>query len=261
MEDPITFQLIVGVLATDVLAGLAVAAVAVAAGLTGGLALMVMGAGGGQRDKKQREILHKDISHCGYDYKEILRRAKELFGLESENKMNKQTICEYLNRIVQQPINRIGRDSNMLLLGIGEKCSQDSLYMNESKTSAYILRIQSAWRIENKKNNQIILASSDMYSPQTGVEYSVNFDWEPQGSNLFDEKSQIWMNKNSSIFIQDYKTNLWGDLLLFFSNGERLMAFVDVSDETECWEIFAENEKEPHLIITGLGYDIKEIFK
>lgn len=175
-----------------------------------------------------------------------------------EKKLKETEINKYINRIITQPVNYIGRTSNMLRIEIGENCERFSRLLGKNViTSTYTLHIQAAWRIENEEKKEIVIASYDMYSPRTGVEYSVDFDWEPQGNNLFDEKSQKWMQRNNSIFIKDCKINVYGDLLLIFSNNERLRVFVKSSNETESWRMFSVSEQEPHLVASGLGYSLE----
>ena len=43
-----------------------------------------------------------------------------------------------------------------------------------------------------------------------------NFKWDVQGNNLFDEKSKLWLNDNSPIFVKEYKLNKFGDLKIIF---------------------------------------------
>ena len=107
--------------------------------------------------------------------------------------MDKTAICEYLDRIIGEPVSCIGRVSNMVWIGIGKNVMTVDRKGREKEKTEYALHIQSPWRIINKKKEEIVMASSDMYSPRTGMDYSEDFDWEPQGNNLFDEKSQQMM--------------------------------------------------------------------
>ena len=66
-------------------------------------------------------------------------------------------------------------------------------------------------------------------------------------------KVKSWMNRNSPIYVSEYKINKWGDLRLVFSNNEYLEVFVDASDDTECWRFFKYAGNEEHLVVTGLG--------
>lgn len=131
-------------------------------------------------------------------------------------KMDKTAICEYLDRIIGEPVSCIGRVTNMVWIGIGKNVMTVNRKGRETEKTEYALHIQSAWRIINKKKEEIVMTSSDMYSPRTGMGYSENFDWEPQGNNLFDEKSQNWQKREIPIYIKKYKINRWGDLTLFF---------------------------------------------
>lgn len=40
--------------------------------------------------------------------------------------------------------------------------------------------------------------------------------------------------------------------------GDKLHVFVDASDNTECWRVFAMTDQSPHLLVTGLGYSVNE---
>lgn len=102
-----------------------------------------------------------------------------------------------------------------------------------------------------------MLASSDFYSPNSVTSVKDDFDWEKQGSNLFDEKSRKWLCEGSHIVIKEYKINRWEDLLIVFSNNDRLEIFVDSSDDTECWRLLKCCNDEEHLVVTGLRLDFE----
>ena len=167
--------------------------------------------------------------------------------------MDEVTVYQYLDRIVAQPICSMGRASNMLWLGIGDKIKALTRLGKEVEISTYTLHIQSTWRIISKEEKEILFASSDFYSPRKDIDCRTDFNWEPQGNNLFDQKSQRWLKKDIPIYIKEYKINRWGDLLLIFSNNDRLEVFVTSSDDTECWRMLTAEEQELHLVVTGLG--------
>lgn len=166
--------------------------------------------------------------------------------------MDKAAICEYLDRIIGEPVSCIGRVTNMVWMGIGKNVMTVDRKGREKEKTEYALHIQSPWRIINKKKEEIVMASSDMYSPRTGMGYSEDFDWEPQGNNLFDEKSQNWTKREMAIYIRKYKINQWGDLTLSFSNDEKLQVFNVASDDTESWRLFMPGREELHLVVSGL---------
>lgn len=115
------------------------------------------------------------------------------------------------------------------------------------------IHVQCMWRIVNKEKMDILLASSDFYSPSKDIDDYSGFDWETQGNNLFDVKSQNWLRKESPIYIKEYKLNLWGDLLIVFTNSDRLEIFISSSNNTEGWRLFGAEDGKPHLVATGLG--------
>lgn len=97
------------------------------------------------------------------------------------------------------------------------------------------LDIQTDWRIINNKG-KVEVGSYDIYLPNTKVEDSDTFEWDVQGQNLFDEKSQKWLKKNSALRIKEYDVNVTGDLKLLFDNGDRLEVFSDCSEDLENFE-------------------------
>ena len=90
------------------------------------------------------------------------------------------------------------------------------------------------------------------------MENCSNFNWEPQGNNLFDEKSQNWLIRESPIYIKKYKINIWGDLFLTFTNNDRLEIFITSTEEIEGWRIFECGKEKPHLVARGLGINFEK---
>jgi len=167
--------------------------------------------------------------------------------------MNELLLCDYFDKIVGQPIEYIGRVIDLLNIGIGDSVEVLDRKGRPAKKSTFSLHIQSTWRIVNPKRKEILLAYSDFYSPREGIADDENFNWDVKGNNLFDVKAENYLRTTEPIYIQSYKVNTWGDLLLVFSNGDRLEVFVDVTDDSECWRIFKSECEEPHLVLTGQG--------
>lgn len=171
--------------------------------------------------------------------------------------MDKLLFCHYFDRIVGLPIDYIGRVIDLLNIGIGDSMEVLDRNGRTVKKSTYSLHIQSAWRIVNPKRKEILLVYSDIYSPREGIEDDQNFNCSVKENNLFDQKIENYLNKTGPIYIDSYKVNIWGDLLLIFSNGDRLEVFVDVSDDSECWRIFKSECDEPHSVLTGHGIVVR----
>lgn len=127
----------------------------------------------------------------------------------------------------------------------------------EVEKSTYALHVQCQWRIVNNEKKEILLAASDMYSPRKDTDFQEDFDWELQGNNLFDEKSQGWLKGTVPIVINKYKINQWGDLALFFSNHDKLQTFNVSSDNSECWRLFRPNSEEQHLVVCGSEIELE----
>ena len=195
------------------------------------------------------------ISHQGMGFQEMLDFAINF--LIWSRKMDTTKIYQCLDRLIMQPVRVIGRASNMLWIGIGEKVEKLNYKGEKREISTYSIHVQCMWRMINKERMEILFASSDYYSPSKKADKCSCFDWEPQGNNLFDEKSKKWLMQESPIYIREYKINIWGDLLLVFTNNDRLEIFISSSNETEGWRILEAEEDKPHLVATGLGMNFE----
>ena len=170
--------------------------------------------------------------------------------------MDNKRIYQYLDQMLNKPICAIGRASNMLWIGIGEDIKILDRKGNAVVKSPISLHVQSTWRIISKKK-EILLASSDFYSPNSSIGWSKNFEWDVQGKNLFDEKSKIWLKKVMPIYIKQYILNSLGDLELILSNEEHIEIYVNSSDDTESWRLLKSHRNEEHLVVTGMGIDFE----
>lgn len=174
--------------------------------------------------------------------------------------MVEEKLYNFLEQLNGQKIVNIGRASNMLCLGIGDEIESFNRNGKLIKRSTINLHVQSAWRIADSQKREILLASSDFYSPQSTIDEKSfdwdKFDWDVYGNNLFDEKALNWLNKRVPIYIEKYNINRYGDLQLIFSNNEELRVFVNSSTYTEAWRLFRYKSEE-HLVFTGLGYEFE----
>ena len=118
--------------------------------------------------------------------------------------MSSQEIRTHISSIINCYICNIGRASNMFWLTFST--SSQEIDANKHEIA---IHVQSTWRIVRER--KIIIASSDFYSPCTSLKNQNNFKWDVQGNNLFDEKSKLWLNDNSPIFVKEYKLNKFGD--------------------------------------------------
>lgn len=167
--------------------------------------------------------------------------------------MKNFAIDDYLKILINQPLTAIGRASNMLWLGFGKEIECINFRGNAVKKSSIALHVQSPWRVINKIQGKMLFAQSDFYSSNGSIKEMNDFDWNIQGTSLFDKKSEEWFSEVSQICVSDFKLNKWGDLLLLFSNGDALEVLVTSSDETECWRLLELDSEKNHLVVTGKG--------
>lgn len=167
--------------------------------------------------------------------------------------MRDTTIDSYLDVLVHKPLIHIGRASNMLIVGFGKFYNVIDAKGNTVEKSQFALHVQASWRITNRQKKDVLVASSDFYSPCSSIQWSNDFEWDVAGNNLFDEKIKEWSIINKDIYVIEYRMNRWGDLLIIFSNGDGLEIFVNASDDSECWRLFEHNSDKEHLVMTGEG--------
>lgn len=151
--------------------------------------------------------------------------------------------------LINQPLLALGRNANTAWFGFG-KWIQD--LAGEAEYCSMALHFQCPWRIVDKEKRKIVLASSDVYEPNSATNWANDFDWDVQGANLFDEKSQIWIDATYPLHVADIKINMWGDCKLLFSNGDVLSTYSSSSSDSECWRFFEEGGKA-HFVMTGQG--------
>ncbi len=162
------------------------------------------------------------------------------------------TLGDYVDLLMDKKVVNIGRIKDIIWIDFKE--------ITDEKNAIWRLDIQATCRIVNAENKEIILASSDIFQPNDQIrkkeDFNCDFDWKVPGNNLFDEKAKKWLEKNNDLHIKESIVNLWGDLRIIFSNGDRLEVYVNTSEYVECWRLLEKNrENKIHLVITGLGWE------
>lgn len=86
------------------------------------------------------------------------------------------SIDNHLDVLVHKPLIYIGRASNMLMVGFGKAYNVRDVNGNTVHKSQFDLHVQSSWRINNRQKKDIIVASSDFYSPCSLMKWSNEFE-------------------------------------------------------------------------------------
>ncbi|MDR1700318.1 MAG: hypothetical protein LBR68_03925 [Lachnoclostridium sp.] len=166
--------------------------------------------------------------------------------------MENYTFDDYLHLLINQPLLDIGRAYNIIWLCFGEFFPYTDKYTGKvSEKSTLALHLQCSWRIVNNIKRKILVASHDLFEPNTSIDLTENFNWDVQGGNLFDERSKKWLKESSPIYVTDLKLSIFGDLSLAFSNNDMLEVFVDKSSNKECWRFFELKTDNAHLVVSG----------
>ena len=83
----------------------------------------------------------------------------------------------------------------------------------------------------------------------------VDFNWDVQGNNLFDEKAKLLFPEGSQITVTAAGLSGSCDLTITFSNGLCLESFVNASSQEECWRLFIPGLEHGDLVVTGVGIE------
>ena len=109
----------------------------------------------------------------------------------------------HLNQIRGKKLRDIGRAANIIWLNFIDLAIEKEYEGKDILSGSLCLHVQCPCRMIDKEDRKIIFASSDIYVPNSSIEWSDNFEWDIQGNNLFDEKSKKWLASSGKIFIND----------------------------------------------------------
>lgn len=168
-------------------------------------------------------------------------------------KLQHKEIDEILENMVNQKARAIGRASDLLWLGLGKTIDDTDYKGRAIKKSEYSLHLQCPWRIKDR-NDFVVVASYDMYEPNSKTDWSEDFNWDIQGNNLYDEKVKIWFEEQERFVVAyELKTNL--DLIVIFDDGTFLEIFINTTTEVECWRFFPF-KSENHVVVSGFAVHV-----
>ncbi len=180
----------------------------------------------------------------------------------SDSNLN-NIIIRQLSIIKNEPFRYIGRACNLAWLGFGKDVISKDYKGEERKTAQYALHIQCPFRIS--RGGMKVLASGDMYEPNSTTEWTEDFDWDIAGANLYDEKASLLTEKlsHNNITAVNIESNEMGDVKIYLSDGYVIEIFTNNSSETEEWRFFETGIEKEHFVITGKGieYEDEEILK
>jgi len=153
-----------------------------------------------------------------------------------------------LNGLIGQPLTRVSRAADMLMLEFGEK---------------YNLHIQCYYRLTEQ--GRTILARNDVYQPSEamwtlwramGYEEDYipeDFHSDDEGANRLDEAIDRLNADLDGLTVRTAMLNQLGDLTMVFTCGATLTVMADTSGGEECWRFF---ENDEHLVVYGDGAEL-----
>lgn len=184
--------------------------------------------------------------------------------------MNKKEHTILLNKISVlngQKLSYVSRAGTMINLGFGElvknkvayKTEEGKFATKEVLTSRYALHLDCTFRVTC--GNEILLSKCDIFNPNSTLMKAPDFieeefDWDIIGNNNFDEKAKKhFIDTDLNFVIKKVTISKFGDLKILLSNDFCLEAFIDSSENEECWRFFeVGNTDNAHLVITSNGF-------
>ena len=155
-----------------------------------------------------------------------------------------------LNSLIGQPLTRVGRAADMLLLTFG----------------SYVLHIQCYYRLTEQ--GRTILARNDVYQPSEamwtlwrsqGYEEDYipeGFQSDDEGANRLDEAIERLNTDLDGLIVRTAMLNQLGDLTMVFQCGATLTVMADTSGGEECWRLFEDDETADHLVVYADGAEL-----
>ena len=151
-----------------------------------------------------------------------------------------------IDQLVGKTVCSIGRASNMLCISMGDVIGKTKSGFD---LTMYEIHCQCSWRLVDSEHN-IILASSDIYSPPSNCEWEESFEWDNKGGNLFDEKIVDFNAKFFNMKIIKASICRCNDLLVVFDNNIIFESFNDSTTE-ENWRVLQRGSSSTHLVSIG----------
>jgi hypothetical protein len=164
----------------------------------------------------------------------------------------KRQIENALSTLHTLPLNGLGRASNIVWFTFGAIRNVRDYKGVIREVSKYSLHVQCNWKLI--LGNTILLASTDIYTPKTGLSGEDEFAFDKHGCTRFDEISPL-INLDSR-HVTSSKANELGDILLVFDDSFELQVFIDRSSSNEQWRLFAAYSNEKHFVMTGEGIEL-----
>lgn len=158
-----------------------------------------------------------------------------------------------INAIRGESFRSIGRAVDMCWLSFGQTIKVRDHKGNEKEKGAYALHLQCPWRIIDEHTGVIVMASSDIYEPNSKLEWSEEFEWDVIGNNLFDEKAEKWNSEKNITCVSAVKITNFGDIEIRFSNGFLFNSFMNISLDEEGWRFLKCDCTDSHMVGTGTG--------
>ncbi len=155
-----------------------------------------------------------------------------------------------MKRIIGEKFHSIGRILDMLCFNLGNEVKDGEGYAR----AEYAFHIQTSWRFV--KENEILLASGDIYLPQDESLDNGYYDYEQQSSqkeitatsSIFDVAVHDFEKHFENATVKSFGISPLGDLRIDFTNGVYFETFTPSARKCEEWRFLPPGE-EDHFVV------------
>jgi hypothetical protein len=138
----------------------------------------------------------------------------------------------------------------MAAFQFGQRIQVKDYYDRPSEIGEYALHIQCAWRIV--KLNTVIVGNRDLYYPAAAADddsVPEGFDWA-RDQNRRDRLLESLFSARS-LTVRDVQVGAAGTCRIDFDDDTSLEIFPDDSLTHEHWRLFATQDVDKQLVVTG----------
>jgi hypothetical protein len=163
--------------------------------------------------------------------------------------MNNKIFKDKLDTLTGLPLSDISRTLDRLEIGFGDIFEIIDSCENIRINNQYEFYLQAPWRL--LLDHRILVASYDIYEPNSKMEWTEDFRDDIIGNTLFDELCETKVQKLlDEISVKEISLDEYGGLKIIFDSGHVLETFANSADsEWELWRFFESGKKEPHYVV------------
>ncbi len=161
-------------------------------------------------------------------------------------------VAEYIQAsLMGKRLRYIVRSCDLIDFGFGDTFIRKNRHGKNVEVAAFALHLQCPFRIT--RQDRILIGSDDLFfSSSSGDD---NMDLRMKDTCILDDKLKLLQDLFSKESVTGVSMSPCGDIFLQLSTLN-VSAFCTGSTGNEMWRFFETGTDKPHIICTGLGFEI-----